>query len=202
MGREDAEIRRREKLDQAIRVVADFIRNVHLKRVLHTVDSKPRLNFWRQIYGNLLDMAIIEWCKLFGSDHYEHQPVHWKNIIHKGSYGVFRQELVARLNISVDQWKQYHASIIYYRNTYAAHFSPPWFLPDMADQPKRADIPDLEIALEAAYFYYDKLLGLYETDPHHYPVDIREYCERFRKAAHEAAIKASDATAGMIEKVW
>jgi hypothetical protein len=28
----------------------------------------PSLNFWRLIYGNLLDVAVLEWCKVFGSD--------------------------------------------------------------------------------------------------------------------------------------
>jgi hypothetical protein len=48
------------------------------------------LNFWRLIYGNLMDMAVIEWCKLFGSDSEEHQPAHWKNIIPEAEH----QELV------------------------------------------------------------------------------------------------------------
>ena len=29
---------------------------------------EPRLNFWRVTYGNFTDMAVIDWCKPFGSD--------------------------------------------------------------------------------------------------------------------------------------
>jgi hypothetical protein len=50
------------------------------------------LNFWRVINGNLTDMAVLEWCKLFGSDDEQHQPVHRKNIVSDPNQ--FRTELL------------------------------------------------------------------------------------------------------------
>ena len=54
------------------------MRTIQLRRTLHAVWADPPLNFWRVIYGNLTDMAVLEWCKLFGSDDDQNQPIHWK----------------------------------------------------------------------------------------------------------------------------
>jgi hypothetical protein len=42
--------------------LTSFVRGDYLKRALHAVNGDPRLNFWRVIYGTMLDMAIIDWC--------------------------------------------------------------------------------------------------------------------------------------------
>ena len=54
-------------MHDAINILTSFVRTVHLKRVMHAIDPAPRLNFWRVIYGNSLDIGVIDWCKLFGS---------------------------------------------------------------------------------------------------------------------------------------
>jgi hypothetical protein len=61
-------------------ILATIVRNVHLRRELVKVCAEPKLNFWRVMYGNLTDTAALEWCKLFGSDDSETQPVHWKSL--------------------------------------------------------------------------------------------------------------------------
>jgi hypothetical protein len=63
---------RRRQLVEAAQVLGILVWNILLKRALHTADRNPRLNFWRVQYGNLMDMAVIDWCKLFGSDDVEH----------------------------------------------------------------------------------------------------------------------------------
>ena len=52
-------------MKNAVAIIAAFVRNAHMKRVLHKADADPHLNFWRLIHGNCLDMAVIEWLKLF-----------------------------------------------------------------------------------------------------------------------------------------
>jgi hypothetical protein len=152
------------------------------------------------MYGNLLDMAVIEWCKLFGSDHEEHQPVHWKNIVPSEEHDSFRKELLAQLKVSMEEWLQYRERVKHYRDNYAAHMSVPWLRPETKDKDR---YPSLGLALEAAYFYYEALLARLEVGgfPHRYPSDIREYCERFVVQVTEAAQKATAATADMTEKV-
>ena len=55
-----------------------LVRSAAIKRALTAVDAKPRLNFWRLIYGNQLDVAVLEWCKIFGSDG---EATHWKGVV-------------------------------------------------------------------------------------------------------------------------
>ncbi|MEO8441757.1 MAG: hypothetical protein ABI547_04675, partial [Betaproteobacteria bacterium] len=70
-----------DPLVEVVNIIGSLIRSVHLKRALSRIDPNPDLNFWRVIHGNFLDIAVIEWCKLFGSDDKEHQKAHWKNLV-------------------------------------------------------------------------------------------------------------------------
>jgi hypothetical protein len=71
---------RRQQLLSVVEILASLVRTVQLRRSFHAVSPAPTLVMWRIIYGNLTDMAVLEWCKLFGSDDEHNQPVHWKNI--------------------------------------------------------------------------------------------------------------------------
>jgi hypothetical protein len=62
----------RKRLSDAVEVLANLVRNIQLRRELSAACAAPHLNFWRVIYGDLSDIAVLEWCKLFGSDDEEH----------------------------------------------------------------------------------------------------------------------------------
>ncbi len=63
----------RETLLDAAQVLTNLVRNIHLRRELKAVCPDPHLAFWRLIYGDLSDITVLEWCKLFGSDDDERQ---------------------------------------------------------------------------------------------------------------------------------
>ena len=71
----------RKTLFDASEALTNLVRNIHLRRQLSAVRADPHLVFWRLIYGDLSDIVVLEWCKLFGSDDDERQPLHWKNVI-------------------------------------------------------------------------------------------------------------------------
>ncbi|ODR95203.1 hypothetical protein AUC70_05755 [Methyloceanibacter stevinii] len=176
--------------------IASFVRNAQIKRALQGCDPEPRLNFWRVLYGDCLDMAVIEWSKLFGSD--SRQPVHWKTIIHKDEHDKFRKGLLEAIGIPESAWQDYWNRMKGYRDNHAAHFNEEYLRP--RNKPR---YPDLSVALEAAYFYYDRLLPLMSDRgiAHSYPKDIREYSQRFGAQARQVATKALAATADMEERV-
>jgi hypothetical protein len=89
-----------EPLNHAVMIVAAIVWNIHLKRGLHDADPEPRLNFWRVIYGNCLDVVVIDWCKLFGSDNETKQQMHWKNIVPEAEHDGFRAGLLAATGLS------------------------------------------------------------------------------------------------------
>jgi hypothetical protein len=83
---------RHDRLAEHLQRLVHVVRSVGLKRSLSAVDPRPRLNFWRLIYGNQLDIAVIEWCKVFGSDA---EASHWKTIVPMDGHGRFRSALLA-----------------------------------------------------------------------------------------------------------
>ena len=169
--------------------IVSLVRYVHLKKVLTSVNDKPHLNFWRVIYGGLLDLAVLEWCKLYGANA---EPTHWKELVI--DHEQFRSDLLTTLNIEPEVWATYWNHMKGYRNEYIAH--------DLAE--KGVDqFPTLDLALESSYFYYDYLYKeLIKTGKTNYPEDIREYCERFSAQARVVAEKALEETSGIDEVVY
>jgi len=58
-------------------VCCAFTRNVAYYRTGHDV-ARGLGNFWRTTDGNFLDMAVLEWCKLFADPRGKH---YWKKVI-------------------------------------------------------------------------------------------------------------------------
>lgn len=106
-----------EQLIAALQVVVNLARCVALKRALTAAD--PALNFWRMLHGNLLDVAVLEWCKLFGSDDEEHQQVHWKNVF--ADEAEFRTSLFAHAGLDQEAWLAYWQHMKAYRDQHVAH---------------------------------------------------------------------------------
>ena len=165
---------------------------------MHAVEPSPRLNFWRVIYGNFLDVAVIDWCKLFGSDHEEHQPVHWKSVVPVERHDEFRAGLLDAIGITQAEWEKYWRKMKAYRDKQAAHFNAEYIRPE-----NDPHYPEFDLALEAVYYYYQWILGDMQNREvrHTYPKDIRDYCQRFFEQANEAANNAINATANMQEAV-
>src|SRR5262245_44399335 len=136
---------RLRQLAETAEVLGTLVRNILLKLALHTADPNPRLNFWRIQYGNLMDLAVIDWCKLFGSDDAKRQPIHWKNIA--DDQHSFRSALLKELAMTPEAWESYWQEMKRYRDFNAAHHDP-----------RRAEIanfPVLETALLSAFFYFE-----------------------------------------------
>ena len=184
---------RKQRLLSAVDVLASLVRTIQLRRTLHTVWAEPHLNFWRVIYGNLTDMAVLEWCKLFGSDDQDNQPVHWKNVAVEPA--AFRKALLAKLGIYDSKWRSYWAEMKRYRDQSVAHH----------DQ-RRVEIkhyPTFDLGLESAYFYYDYLISeLRKEGIDQQPPDLRNYARDFADHNREIAVAATNATRSFRERVY
>jgi hypothetical protein len=186
-------------MKHAVEIIAAFVRNIHLKRALTAAPGRnDGQNFWRVILASTLDMAVIEWCKLFGSDDEARQPVHWKNQVAADDHDSFRAGLLAATGLTETQWQEYWASVKRYRDQHAAHFDERFLRPE--NQPT---YPQLDSALDATYFYYDWLIRRLDEAaiPHRYPRDLRAYCERFAEQAERMAREAYAATAPIEDRV-
>ena len=64
---------RRDRLRRVALLCCAFARNVAFYRTGMADEAQPLLSqyhraasFWRQVNSNFFDMAVLEWCKLFG----------------------------------------------------------------------------------------------------------------------------------------
>ncbi|RFC40682.1 MAG: hypothetical protein DID89_2727546633 [Candidatus Nitrotoga sp. CP45] len=167
-----------------------FARSVEMKRALTAIEPEPTLNFWRLIHGNQLDIAVLEWCKVFGSDG---EGTHWKNIVRIAEHNQFRQDLLVWLGITADEWGAYWKEMKGYRDNLVAHH---------IEMNRVSNYPVLDNALKSSFFYYKYLIKelrlLGETE---YPDDLETYCAAFQKQAREIASQALASTAAMKEDV-
>jgi hypothetical protein len=174
------------QLNAVIRTLTNLVRSAYLKRALTSADSEPRLNFWRVIYGNLLDITVLEWCKLFGADAEDHNQVHWKIVF--PDEAVFRDGLLKYLGVDRDSWDAYWHQMKKYRDQQVAHL----------DFGKRdvSHYPVLDLAIASSCFYYDQVLtelrarGLAQE----YPNDLKVYGDEFYSQAIRIARKVVGAT--------
>lgn len=183
---------RKQQLFDAVEVLVNLVRNIRLRRELKSVCASPPLNFWRVIYGDLTDIAVLEWCKLFGSDDSEKQTVHWKNVV--PDEDAFRQALFSRLNVSAEQWQAYWEHVKQYRDRSVAHH----------DQ-RRVEIktyPTFDLALLSAYFYYETAIAeLMKLGIEQLPNDLEAYADDFAEQCRGIAAAAMKATEAFEEKV-
>lgn len=182
---------RKKKLTTHLFRLVHLARSAEMKRALTTIDPQPGLNFWRLIHGNQLDVAVLEWCKVFGSDGEE---THWKKIVPSTEQDLFRNNLFTSLGITPEQWATYWTEMKEYRDSLVAHH---------IELNGVQSYPDLDIALRSSFFYYSYLIrelrSLGETK---YPDDLQTYCIAFERQACEIAELAMAATAKVNERVY
>lgn len=99
--------------------------------------------FWVNANGNFLDIAVLEWCKLFAERDGKH---HWKRIVpDRASFIIGLHE---HLGFSPKQFQSYVSGVLRYRNKFVAHL----------DEERTMHIPQMRPARKAAAFLYDYLL--------------------------------------------
>jgi hypothetical protein len=110
----------------------------------------PKLKgqFWLTATGNFLDIAILEWCKLFAETRGKH---FWRKVI--SHHETFQKGLLAELSLSEKGFDDYLNQIRSYRDKFVAHL----------DSEDAMYIPPLQIALESTVYLFDYLLKNEET---------------------------------------
>lgn len=181
---------RRDRLIEQVERLTHLARTIMMKRMLTDVEPNPHLNFWRLIYGNQLDIAVIEWCKLFGSDS---EATHWKKIVPKTDHLRYRAGLLASIGATETTWATYWKEMKKYRDNMAAHQN------SLARVPR---FPKLDMALKSSYYHYRYVIGrLRGLGVRRFPDDLDVYCAEFASLAKEIATKAIAATSTVKERV-
>ncbi len=175
-------------LDHLFRLVY-VVRNAACNEALSRYKDDFNQNYWILIYNNFLDIAVMEWCKIFGSNK---EPTHWKTLV--DDHDIFRQNLLKALNIDDAAWKSYWMGMKDYRDTQVAHHQ---------YNPNITHYPNLNIALESSFYYYNWLISkLRSLAISSFPDDLKDYYSRFVDQALNFADVSFQATKDIKERVF
>jgi hypothetical protein len=105
--------------------------------------SNKHASLWRQVNANCLDIAVLEWCKLFTDFNGEH---YWKNVV--TDVAAFEAALLSHLGKTAAQHKTLCDAMWAYRSQFLAHL----------DDKKVMDIPVLAEAWAAVQFYHEHVV--------------------------------------------
>jgi hypothetical protein len=171
--------------------LAYVVRNVAFYRSLAPFQKSFAQNYWIYVFNNFLDMAVLEWCKVFGS---RGEETHWSTLVEDPD--AFRTAMLAEFHLTRDEWDKYWERMKNYRDAHIAHHT---------RDPRVTKYPHLDIALRACFFYYKHLLRELRNvkdDPlYFYPPDLEAYYERLLVHAREVSEVAYAASRGIEDKV-
>jgi uncharacterized protein YbaA (DUF1428 family) len=108
-------------------------------------DSKDQWiedDFWRHNNSNSIDMAVIDWCKVFGDKKAEH---YWRKSVDDPD--TVLTQMLAATNISNTEFEEYILKVREYRDKFLAHL----------DKDNVMHIPQLDIAIGTTIFLYNHL---------------------------------------------
>lgn len=141
---------------------------------------KHATQFGATVNGNMLDIAVLEWCKLFADRNARH---HWRRFVRtEAEQKHFLAHLLLSANINTHEWKRYLDEMRVYRDKFVAHL----------DEQNVMQIPSLETALKSVFFLYEHLLAhtpaMVIDTPHcaNLPSDLRNYYAECQMEARTA----------------
>ncbi|MFO2976083.1 hypothetical protein SCO70_00815 [Legionella pneumophila serogroup 3] len=152
-----------KRLRRVALLCCHFTRNCSYYRAgwIDKTTSKAKDRFWITIQSNFLDIAILEWMKLFGTYDEQH---HWKNIIYNSNS--FKVSMLQHCNLSNEEFDSYHKAMRSYRDQFVAHL----------DSELVMQIPDLTNAINTVKYYY---LHVYNELPNssriNFPNNLDDY---------------------------
>lgn len=150
----EQEMNRTERFRRVALLMASFLRNLAYLRAFKDVHARIPMDwtrdFWITQGGNCTDIAVLEWCKLFADRADKH---HWSRIV--ADLDAFKPSLLARLGMEEAAYSDYVTSVRRYRDKFVAHL----------DSDNVMDIPMLDIAERAVFFYHQHLTTQEVSDP-------------------------------------
>ena len=179
-----------DAIDLKINCLVAIVRGVGIKRALVFVEPDSALNFWRFINGSMLDVAIIEWCKIFGTDD---QETHWKKQVPEVKHERFRKDMLLYMKTSEKEWTSSWKHFTHYRNNYAAHNN---------TAVAGGKYPELDIILKSSFYYYSYLRGSALKSNIKLPKCLETYYENFLEQAISISKLAIEATSNVTESVY
>jgi hypothetical protein len=156
---------KRDRLRRVVLLCAHFTRNTAYYRAGHDRLTKGSPEFCITIDGNFIDVAVVEWCKLFGDRSGKH---FWAKVVSQPLR--FELEMLSHVGMTASEFAAYVSKVRRYRDKFVAH------LDDLAVM----DIPFLDTARAAVEFYHSQVVKREAADGDlvGLPADLAEYYRR------------------------
>jgi hypothetical protein len=134
----------RQRLRNAGQLCLHCLRNIAYYRASQAaIPLRGESQFWRTAENNFLDIAVLEWCKLFADQSAKH---HWRKVV--TDQDKFLSELLVKLSITEDIFNSHVKEMRTYRDKFIAHL----------DEQNVMQIPQLDIAINSCQFLYQWIL--------------------------------------------
>jgi hypothetical protein len=137
----------RDQVRRVVLLCCSFVQNVAFYRAAVAdrtapilSDHHPETAFLRRAINNFLDVAVLDWCKLFGNQRMEKH--HWRRVVSDAPS--FEQALFRELGTNADAFEELVGKMLSYRNRFLAHL----------DDDLMMDIPELDQTHKAVVFYH------------------------------------------------
>lgn len=103
----------------------------------------PDTQFWRTVSGNFIDVAILEWCKLFGDEPGKASAQHgWEKVVAHPKK--FRAKMLRAIKTTEDEFEELRKALRKYRDKFIAHL----------DNDDEGHIAALDLAQRAVWFLH------------------------------------------------
>lgn len=165
---------RRQRLRRTGIICLHFLRNLAYYRSWNAAPlTKRREQFWRSINANFIDVAVLEWCKLYGDLNAKH---HWTKCV--ADQDDFIAGLINETGLTMPEFEAYRIEIRTYRDKFVAHL----------DELNEMQIPNIQPALESVRYLYKYLLdkeddvGAFVDAPQNANVHFQKYLTEGRVA--------------------
>ena len=173
---------RRQLIRRVVLLCAHFTRNMAYFRAGWDGPTLMRTDeFWKTINGNCLDIAVLEWCKLFADPKGVH---HWSKVVNKPSD--FERRLLKDVAMSDQDFAEYIKLVRTYRDKFVAHL----------DDELVLHPPPLDAAWAAVRRYHRQVINVEAKsgDLVNLPTDLMSYFDSSRKEAETQFGVAKPAT--------
>jgi len=157
---------RKQRLRRVALLCIHFTRNLAFYRAINDlIPAKHEGDFWITMEGNCVDVAVLEWCKLFGERNGKHS---WQEIVDDPD--TFRSNLQLALAITQTDWNDCWSELRTYRNAFVAH---------LGDE-HTMDVPAMDLPRRMVTFYYNLVLGSDGSTDYFpdFPADLDDYYDR------------------------
>lgn len=160
-----------DRARRAATLCCHFARNFAYYSVFRKSALLNEEGFWLTVFGDFVDVCVLEWCKLFGN---RNGKYHWQNVLPDPD--AFRRDLCL-YGISEIELKRQWNAVKDYRDHFVAHL----------EEQETTAIPDLNRLHLLTEFYFEKLQAsfpvLQEEDS--LPPHFDRYYDRCLKQAQE-----------------